>query len=120
MYSLGRTFLTSIEVIELLTNLLCPNFSSSVSVSIIFLPSTSENSNPSCKGTIQPGLRLVPSGNFFLALNRSHHFSVKKSRNLIRQLEHNDSNLITLLYILSIFSNVKLSKLNHSAKVAYS
>ena len=26
------------------------------------------------KGTIQPGLRLVLSGNFFLALNRSHHF----------------------------------------------
>ena len=50
MYSLGRIFLTSIEVIELLTNLwlLCPIFSSSVSVSIIFLPSTSENSNPSC------------------------------------------------------------------------
>ena len=31
------------------------------------------------KGTIQPGLRLVPSGNFFLALNRSHHFLLKKS-----------------------------------------
>ena len=26
------------------------------------------------KGTIQPGLRLVPFGNFFLALNRNHHF----------------------------------------------
>ena len=31
------------------------------------------------KGTIQPGLRLVPSGNFFLALNRSHNFLLKKS-----------------------------------------
>ena len=29
------------------------------------------------KGTIQPGLRLVPSRNFFLALNRSHHFWLK-------------------------------------------
>ena len=34
----------------------------------------------STKGTIQPGLRLVPSGNFFLALNRSHHFLFKKVR----------------------------------------
>ena len=33
-----------------------------------------------CKGTIQPGLRLVPSGNFFLALSRSHHFLFKKVR----------------------------------------
>ena len=32
------------------------------------------------KGTIQPGLRLVPSGNFFLALNRSHQFLLKKVR----------------------------------------
>ena len=32
------------------------------------------------KGTIQPGLRLVPLGNFFLALNRSHHFLLKKVR----------------------------------------
>ena len=32
------------------------------------------------KGTIQPGLRLLPSGNFFLALNRSHHFLLKKVR----------------------------------------
>ena len=30
------------------------------------------------KGTIQPGLRLVLSVNFFLALNRSHHFMSKK------------------------------------------
>ena len=30
-------------------------------------------------GTIHPGLRLLPSGNFFLALNRSHHFLLKKS-----------------------------------------
>jgi hypothetical protein len=28
--------------------------------------------------TIYPSLRLVPSGNFFLALNRSHHFLLKK------------------------------------------
>ena len=62
------------------------------------------------KGTIHPGLRLLPSGNFFLALNRSHHFLLKKSQNLIWHVEHNDSNWITLLYILSIFSNVKLSK----------
>ena len=32
------------------------------------------------KGTSQPGLRLVPSGNFFLALNRSYHFLSKKVR----------------------------------------
>ena len=32
------------------------------------------------KGIIQPGLRLVLSGNFFLALNRSHHFLLKKVR----------------------------------------
>ena len=32
------------------------------------------------KGTIQPGLRLVLSGNFFLALNRSHQFLFKKAR----------------------------------------
>ena len=32
------------------------------------------------KGTTQPSLRLVPSGNFFLALNRSHHFLLKKVR----------------------------------------
>ena len=30
------------------------------------------------KGTTQPGLRLVPSGYFFLALNKSHHFLLKK------------------------------------------
>ena len=30
------------------------------------------------KGTSQPGLRLLHSGNFFLALNRSHHFLIKK------------------------------------------
>ena len=32
------------------------------------------------KGTIQPGIRLVLSGNFFLALNRNHHFLFKKVR----------------------------------------
>ena len=48
------------------------------------------------KRTIQPGLKLVPSGNFFLALNRSHHFFVKKSQNLIGRLELNDSILIIL------------------------
>ena len=37
------------------------------------------------KGTIQPGLRLVPSRNFFLALTRSHHFLLK-NQNLIRQV----------------------------------
>ena len=48
------------------------------------------------KGTIQPGLRLVLSGNFFLAFNRSHYFLFKKSQNLIMQLELNDSILIIL------------------------
>ena len=32
-----------------------------------------------CKGTIHSGLRVVPSGNFFFALNRSHHFLLTKS-----------------------------------------
>ena len=32
------------------------------------------------RGTIQPGLRLVPSRNSFLALNRSPHFFLKKIR----------------------------------------
>ena len=31
------------------------------------------------KGTIQPDLGLVPSENFFFALNRSHHFLLTKS-----------------------------------------
>ena len=31
-----------------------------------------------CRGTIQPGLRVVLSGNFILALNRSHDFLLKK------------------------------------------
>ena len=41
----------------------------------------------------------MPSGNFFLVLNRSHQFLLKKVRiqNLLGQLEHNDLNLITLL-----------------------
>ena len=30
------------------------------------------------KGTIYPSLKLVPSGNFFLDINRSHHFLLKK------------------------------------------
>ena len=45
---------------------------------------------PTCKGTIHPGLRLVPSGNFFLALNRSHHFVKKES-------EFNTSKLSTMI-----------------------
>ena len=32
------------------------------------------------KGTSQPGLRLVPSGNFLLALNISHQFLIKYVR----------------------------------------
>ena len=32
------------------------------------------------KGTIYPSLRLVPSGNLFLALNRRHHCLLKKVR----------------------------------------
>ena len=62
------------------------------------------------KGTIQPGRRLVPSGNFFLALNRSHHFLLKKSQNLIRQLEHNDSILIILLYCKILRTYTKIIK----------
>ena len=34
---------------------------------------------PRIRGTIQPGLRLVPSGIFFLAWNISHHYLLKKS-----------------------------------------
>ena len=71
------------------------------------------------KGTIQPGLRLVPSGNFFLALNRSHHFLLKKSQNLIRQLEHNDSTLIILHCWKYWEYIVKLSSLNHCAEVKF-
>ena len=56
------------------------------------------------KETIQPGFRLVSSGNLFLALNRSHHFLLKKGQILIRQLEPNDSNFIS---ILSIFQQCK-------------
>ena len=53
----------------------------------------------------------------FWLLKKSSFF-VKKSQNLIRQVEHNDLNLITY-YIFSVFfSNVKLSKLNHCAFVA--
>ena len=74
----------------------------------------------SARGTIQPGLRLVPSGNFFLALNRSHLFLLKKSLNIIRQVEPTDSNLITLYLFSVFFSNVKLSKLNHWAQVVLS
>ena len=33
-----------------------------------------------CKQTIHPDLRLVPSGNFILALNRIHQFLLKKVR----------------------------------------
>ena len=69
--------------------------------------------------TIHPGLRLVPSGNFFLVLNWSKNILLKKSE-FNKQLEHNDSNLITLLYILLFFSNVKWSKLNNFAEVALS
>ena len=61
---------------------------------------------PRFKGTIQSGLRLVPSGNFFLALKRSHHFLLE-----IWQVKHNDSNLITLLNILSIFQQCKIIKI---------
>ena len=32
------------------------------------------------KGTIHPSLSLLPSANFFLALNKSHHFLLKKVR----------------------------------------
>ena len=42
--------------------------------------SKKNNKRAVIKGTSQPGLRLVPSGNFFLVLNRSHHFLLKKVR----------------------------------------
>ena len=73
---------------------------------------------PGGMGTILPGLRLMSSGNLFLALNRSHLFLLKKSLNIIRQVEPTDSNLITLYLFSVFFSNVKLSKLNHWAQVA--
>ena len=38
-----------------------------------------EQGTATAKGTVHPGLRLVSSGNFFLALNRSHHFFKKKA-----------------------------------------
>ena len=50
----------------------------------------------------------MPSGNFFLALNRSQHFLLKKGQNLLWQVEPNDSNLIT---ILSIFQQCKIIKI---------
>jgi hypothetical protein len=38
------------------------------------------------KGTIHPGLRLVPSWNFFLFFDRSNHILLEKSQNLICNL----------------------------------
>ena len=52
--------------------------------------------------------QLVPSRNFFLGLNKSHQFLLKK----VRITDHFNS-------IFSVFfSNVKLSKLNHCAEEA--
>ena len=69
------------------------------------------------KGTIHPSLSLLPSANFFLDLNKSHHFLLKKSQNLIRQPQYNDSILIILhcWKILRIYS--KLSGLNHCSQL---
>ena len=39
---------------------------------------SAETSSSSGKGTSLPIFRLVPSGNFFLPLNRNHHFLLKK------------------------------------------
>ena len=70
-----------------------------------------------CNGTIHPGLRLLPSGFFFLALNRSHQFLLK-SQNLRRQLEHNDSTLI-ILHCWKYWEYIaKLSSLNHCPQLA--
>ena len=54
---------------------------------------------------------------FLFGFKQKSSFFVEKSQNLIRQLEHNDLNLITLLYISVFFSKVKLSNLNHCAQV---
>ena len=69
-----------------------------------------EKSILSIKWTIHPGLRLVPSGNLFLALNRSHHFLLKKS-------EFNKASwaqwfkLDNFISILSIFQQCKIIKI---------
>ena len=50
----------------------------------------------------------------------SHHFLLKKVKSdLIRQLEHNDSNLITLLYSLSIFQIIKFESLCSSCLIKF-
>ena len=49
---------------------------------LIYLPNLAVG-NSICersKGTIHPSLSLLPSANFFLALNKSHHFLLKKFR----------------------------------------
>ena len=128
---MGSQHLQNAQVIEQTDVLLCKIWRNFGSVSYWFSCTSTNDNNTDCivigwkftrrtkfpyvapenKGTIHPGLRLLPSGNFFLALNRSHHFLlIKVSMYLILQVEHNASNLITLLYILSIFSNVRLSK----------
>ena len=51
---------------------------------------------------------LCHPGISFVVLNRGHHFLLKKARIwYLRQLEHNNSNSITLLYSLSIFQQSK-------------
>ena len=60
----------------------------------------------SLKGTIYPGLRLAPSSNFFLALNRSHHFLLKKGKIFWGNLSWKYWDNI-----------VKLSSLNYCAQV---
>ena len=62
-------------------------------------------------GIIYQCLSIVPSGNFLCGYVKSEFLS----HNLTVQLEHNDSNTITLYVVLLFFSKVKLSNLNHCA-----
>ena len=68
-------------------------------------------------GTSHPSLSLLPSGNFFLALNRNHHF-LKKNQNLVWQLQYNDN--FTLLKILRTYSKViKFESLCWSCRIKF-
>ena len=71
--------------------------------------------------TIYQCLRIVPSGNSFLALNRNHQFLFKKSRNLMGQFEHNGSNLIALhcWKILRLYKVIKFESLCSSCPIKF-
>ena len=76
------------QCIEKVSLYFCPKYVGSTALGCVVekierLNYFSQNATYS-NGTIHPGLRLLPSGNSFLALNRSHHFLLKKSQNLIR------------------------------------